>query len=174
MSRARASLTDIKAMRSLIKLQPHNGLGSLDTFLMKFQRMASYLQWDEENKVPTHGKLPVMGRGGDVSPSLHEPGESSGTSPLGHRPSTNDSRHRLPPSDKAWNTAPSRAFQNRVVCQMDGTIEIRGVSSINILSNVDSAMHYLWLLPLHHKTAEARAAALFDEVTSRVSAPPPF
>jgi len=40
-----------------------------------------------------------------------------------------------------------------------------------VLSTVDSATCYLWLLPLHDKTAEAVAAALFDEVTSRVSVP---
>ena len=34
-----------------------------------------------------------------------------------------------------------------------------------------SATRYLWLLSLHHKTAEAVAAALFDEVISRVSVP---
>jgi len=38
-----------------------------------------------------------------------------------------------------------------------------------ILSIVDSATHYLWLLPLRHKTAEAVAAALFDEIIYRVS-----
>jgi len=40
-----------------------------------------------------------------------------------------------------------------------------------ILSVVDSATCYLWLLSLHHKTTEAVAAALFDEVISRVSVP---
>jgi len=40
-----------------------------------------------------------------------------------------------------------------------------------ILSIVDLATRYLWLLPLHHKTAEAVVAALFDEVISRVSVP---
>jgi len=36
---------------------------------------------------------------------------------------------------------------------------------------MDSVTRYLWLLPFHHKTAEALAAALFDEVISRVSVP---
>jgi len=38
-----------------------------------------------------------------------------------------------------------------------------------ILSVVDSATHYLWLLPIRHKRADIVAAALFDEVISRVS-----
>jgi len=41
----------------------------------------------------------------------------------------------------------------------------------NILSVVDSATQYLWLLPIRHKTAECVAATLFDEVISRVSVP---
>jgi len=40
-----------------------------------------------------------------------------------------------------------------------------------ILSVVDSATRYLWLLPIRHKTAECVAAMLFDEVISRVSIP---
>jgi len=40
-----------------------------------------------------------------------------------------------------------------------------------ILSVVNSATRYLWLLPLHYKTAEAVAVALFDKVMSRVSVP---
>jgi len=40
-----------------------------------------------------------------------------------------------------------------------------------ILSVVDSATRYLWLLPIRHKTAECIAATLFDEVISRVSVP---
>jgi len=39
-----------KAMRHLLKLQQYNGTGSLDTFLTKFQCMASYLRWDDEDK----------------------------------------------------------------------------------------------------------------------------
>jgi len=38
-----------------------------------------------------------------------------------------------------------------------------------ILSVVDAATRYLWLLPIRHKTAECVAATLFDEVISRVS-----
>jgi len=34
---------------------------------------------------------------------------------------------------------------------------------------MDSATRYLWLFPLHHKTAEAVAAAFFDEAISSVS-----
>jgi len=37
-----------------------------------------------------------------------------------------------------------------------------------ILSLVDLAIHYLWLLPLCHKTTEAVALAFFDKVISRV------
>jgi len=40
-----------------------------------------------------------------------------------------------------------------------------------ILSVVDAATRYLWLLPIRHKTAECVAAMLFDEVISRVSVP---
>jgi len=40
-----------------------------------------------------------------------------------------------------------------------------------ILSVVDSATRYLWLLPIRHKTAECVAATLFDEVISRISVP---
>jgi len=40
-----------------------------------------------------------------------------------------------------------------------------------ILSVVDSATHYLWLLPIRHKTAECVAATLFDEIISRVFVP---
>jgi len=40
-----------------------------------------------------------------------------------------------------------------------------------ILSAVDSATRYLWLLPIRHKTAENVAATLFDEIISRVSVP---
>jgi len=40
-----------------------------------------------------------------------------------------------------------------------------------ILSVVDSATRYLWLLPIRHKIAECVAATLFDEVISRVSVP---
>ena len=40
-----------------------------------------------------------------------------------------------------------------------------------ILSVVDSATHYLWLLPIRHRTAECIAATLFDEVISHVSVP---
>jgi len=36
-------------MHPLIKLQSYNGTGSLDTFLTKFQCMASYLCWDEKD-----------------------------------------------------------------------------------------------------------------------------
>jgi len=40
-----------------------------------------------------------------------------------------------------------------------------------ILSVVDSATRYLWLLPIRHKTAACVATTLFDEVISRVSIP---
>jgi len=40
-----------------------------------------------------------------------------------------------------------------------------------ILSVVDSATRYLWLLPIRHKTADAVAATLFDEIISQVSVP---
>jgi len=38
-----------------------------------------------------------------------------------------------------------------------------------ILSVIDSATRYLWLLPIRHKTAECVAATLFDKIISRVS-----
>ena len=37
-----------------------------------------------------------------------------------------------------------------------------------ILSVIDSATRYIWLLPLRHKTAEAVATMHCDEVISRV------
>jgi len=40
-----------------------------------------------------------------------------------------------------------------------------------ILSVLDSAARYLWLLPILHQTADMVAAALFDEVISTVSVP---
>jgi len=40
-----------------------------------------------------------------------------------------------------------------------------------ILSVVDSATRYLWLLPIRHKTAECVAVTLFDEIISRMSVP---
>jgi len=40
-----------------------------------------------------------------------------------------------------------------------------------ILSVIDLATRYLWLLPIRHKTAECVAATLFNEVISRVSVP---
>lgn len=40
-----------------------------------------------------------------------------------------------------------------------------------ILSVVDSATRYLWLLPLRHKTADAVATALYDDVITRVTVP---
>jgi len=40
-----------------------------------------------------------------------------------------------------------------------------------ILSVIDSATCYLWLLPIRHKTAECVAATLFVELISRVSVP---
>ena len=49
MSRATVSPVGVKVLHSLIKLQQYDGTGSLDTILVKFQRMASYLWWDEED-----------------------------------------------------------------------------------------------------------------------------
>ena len=40
-----------------------------------------------------------------------------------------------------------------------------------ILSVVDSATRYLWLVPLRRKTADAVATALFDEIITKVSVP---
>jgi len=40
-----------------------------------------------------------------------------------------------------------------------------------ILSVVDLATHYLWLLPIRHKMADVVTATLFDAVISRVSVP---
>jgi len=40
-----------------------------------------------------------------------------------------------------------------------------------ILSVVDLATRYLWLLPIRHKTADNVAAELFDEIISSVSVP---
>jgi len=39
----------VKARCPLLQLQPYDGFGNLDMFLMKFRRMADYLRWDEED-----------------------------------------------------------------------------------------------------------------------------
>jgi len=54
------------------------------------------------------------------------------------------------PLPEGWNSRNQRGFQY-------------------ILSIMDSATHYLWLLPPCHKTAEDVVTALFDEVISRPS-----
>jgi len=41
--------TGTKAKHPLIKLQHFDGSGSLERFLMKFQCMATYLRWDDED-----------------------------------------------------------------------------------------------------------------------------
>jgi len=41
--------TAAKAIHPLIKLHSYNGFGSLETFFMKFQHMAIYLQWDDDD-----------------------------------------------------------------------------------------------------------------------------
>ena len=52
------------------------------------------------------------------------------------------------------------------------TTEVKGVSGFRyILSVVDSATRYLWLVPLRVKTADAVATALFEEVIVRTSVP---
>jgi len=40
-----------------------------------------------------------------------------------------------------------------------------------ILSVIDSATHYLWLIPLRNKTAETVANALYKDVIARTSVP---
>jgi len=52
-----------------------------------------------------------MGRGGHVSPPLHEHGGSSGTSHLGHQLTSNDSRHRPPPPDKVGTQLQAERFK---------------------------------------------------------------
>jgi len=73
------------------------------------------------------------------------------------------------------DTQPSHA---RWLCCIVLHADLEGRNSRNqrrfqyILSVMDSATRYLWLLPIRHKTAEAVAATtLFDEVISRVSVP---
>jgi len=73
---------------------------------------------------------------------------------------------------------PMREFRPMAVIHADlvGTLP-EGKSYHNqrgfqyILSVIDSATRYLWLLPIRHKTAECVAATLFDEVICRVSVP---
>ena len=48
-SRPTATLMGIKVKHPLIRIQSYDEFGSLETFLMKFQRMANYLQWDDED-----------------------------------------------------------------------------------------------------------------------------
>jgi len=49
-STAAAGSAGSRVSRSLIKLQPYNGTGSLETFLAKFHRMARYLDWSDDDK----------------------------------------------------------------------------------------------------------------------------
>jgi len=49
MSHLTTTSTGAKAKHPLLKLQHFNGSGSLETFLMKFQHMAAYLHWDDED-----------------------------------------------------------------------------------------------------------------------------
>jgi len=41
--------TGTMAKHPLLKLQRFDDSGSLDTFLLKFQRMSAYLRWDNED-----------------------------------------------------------------------------------------------------------------------------
>jgi len=54
----------------LIKLQSFGVTGSLDTFFNKFQRMASYLRWDEEGRFH-HLCTSLEGVAGQVGPLGH-------------------------------------------------------------------------------------------------------
>jgi len=83
-------------------------------------------------------------------------------------------------NQKPWqaNLKPMREFRPMAVIHADlvGPLpegkNSRGQWGFQyILSVVDSATRYLWLLPIRHKTAECVAATLFDEVISRVSVP---
>jgi len=49
-SQSTTTSTGAKAKHMLLKLQCFDGSGSLDTFLLKFQHMAAYLHWDDEDK----------------------------------------------------------------------------------------------------------------------------
>jgi len=49
MPRATVSPVGWKVMGPLIKLPQFDGTGSLDTFLTKFQHLAAYLRWDDED-----------------------------------------------------------------------------------------------------------------------------
>ena len=40
-----------------------------------------------------------------------------------------------------------------------------------ILSVIDSATRYLWLLPLRNKTADTAATAIYEDVIARISVP---
>jgi len=46
----RAGVPPVRTPRSLIKLAPYNGTGSLETFLAKFHNIARYLEWTEADK----------------------------------------------------------------------------------------------------------------------------
>jgi len=61
-------------------------------------------------EVPLHGRLPVMGQRGHISPSLRQLGGSSGTSPQGNRSSCNDGQPHLPPPNKVWYTTPGKTL----------------------------------------------------------------
>jgi len=42
-----------KLKHLLLKLQRYDGSESLETFLLKFQHLAAYLQWNEEDRSTT-------------------------------------------------------------------------------------------------------------------------
>jgi len=86
--------------------------------------------------------------------------------------------HRSHQKPRQANLKPMRELRPMAVIHADlvGPLP-EGKNSRNqtgfqyILSVIDSATRYLWLLPIRHKTAECVAATLFDEVISRVSVP---
>ena len=47
---ARNASLGAKSKHPLLKLQRYNGSESLETFLLKFQHLAAYLQWNEKDR----------------------------------------------------------------------------------------------------------------------------
>jgi len=106
------------------------------------------------------------------------PGWRSFTGMLVRTCPTCNMHHRSHQRPQQANLEPMREFHPMAVIHADlvGPLP-EGKNSRNqrgfqyILSVIDSATCYLWLLPIRHKTAECVAATAFDEVISHVSVP---
>ena len=128
-----------------------------------------------------HADLGHFGRAKTCLALAHRayfPGWRSLTGIVVHNCLTCNMHQRSHQKPRQANLKPMREFRPMAVIHADlvGPLP-EGRNSRNqrgfqyILSVVDSATRYVWLLPVRHKTAECVAATLFDEVISHVSVP---